>query len=215
MRLIHQQHVCDGRTFSGKVRKLKQRRRASASRLRPPGDPSVPPEGPHIAPPSSAVITTSSAGASQHPQTQQCADEMQSETSSNQQARHAQHAKHAQQHSNNEQQAMHQMPLLVQQPGFAAEKKKWGQQLQAQRSDGTCAQPQVLGQLPEQLHQQPSVTKASRRRRPTADAAGLACFGMGVQEEQGRMTQSGLLHQPSVMAPTPAPEMFEVCTVVD
>ena len=84
------------------------------------------------------------------------------------------------------------------------------QQLHAQLLHDKYAQPQLLGQLPQQLQQQPPMTKAGRRQRPTADAAGLACFGTGVQEEQGRMSQSGPLCQPSAVAPAPVPELFEV-----
>ena len=199
--------ACDGRTFSGKVRKLKQHRRASASRLCPPGNPSIPPESTPEAPPSNAVIMGPTAATSQHPQQQQHADEMQPEASSVQQARHAQQA---QQGSNFEQQATQQLPLLVQQPGFGAERMKLEQQLQQQLLKDRCAQAQHLGQLHEKLHQQPPAMKAGRRQRPTADAAGLACVGMSVQEEQGRMTQSGPF-QPSAMAPAPVPELFQVC----
>ena len=204
-----------GRTFSGKVRKLKQHRRASASRLRPPENPPNPSEGPLDTPPSNAVITAPSAATSQHSQQQHHADEMQSQASSAQQARHAQRAQQAQQRSSFEQQATQQLPLLVQQPGFGTAKKDLEQQLQAQLLDERSAQPQLLGQLPQQLHQGQPMTKAGRRQRPTADAAGLACVGMGVHEEQGRMTQSGPLSQPSAMAPAPVPvpELFEVCTV--
>ena len=213
MQLICQQHVHDGRTFSGKVRKLKQHRRASASRLRPPENPPNPPESPPGAPPSNAVITAPSAAISQHSQQQQHADEMQSQASSAQQAYHAQHAQQAQQRSDIERQVVQQLPLLVQQPGFGAGKKNLEQDLQAQLLEDRFAQSQLLGQLPQQLHQQPPVTKAGRRQRPTADAAGLACIGNGLQEEQGRMTQSGPLYQPSAVAPAPVPELFEVCTL--
>ena len=199
-----------GRTFSGKVRKLKQHRRASASRLRPP-------ESPLDIPPSNAVINAPSAAVSQHCQQQQVAGKKQSQASSGQQACHAQHAQQAQQCSSLEQQATQQLLLLVQQPGFGAEKQDLEQQLQAQLLDDRSAQPQLLGQLPQQLHQGQPMTKVGRRQRPTADAAGLACVGMGVHEEQSRMTQSGPLYQPSAVAPAPVPvpELFEVCTVGD
>ena len=138
-----------------------------------------------------------SAAFSQQAQLQQHADGMQSEASSAQQACHAQHAQQAQQRSNSEQQVVQQLPLLMQQPGSGAGKKKLEQHLQAQ------------------LLEDRSATKAGRRQRPTADAAGLACVGMGVQEEQGRMIQSGPLYQPSAVAPAPVPELFEVGTLGD
>ena len=82
-------------------------------------------------------------------------------------------------------------------------------------------QAQVHRQLPDQLlaqqlQQQLSVVRGSRRHRPTADAAGLMCFGKAVQyTEADRMThsgplQSGLLQEPSGAAAVPIPELFEV-----
>ena len=69
-------------------------------------------------------------------------------------------------------------------------------------------------QLPEQLlSQQQQQVKVHCRRRPTADAAGLALQGRAAQEgsEQARMTQSGPLQQgPSGPALLPVPELFEV-----
>ena len=202
--------VYDCRTFSGKVRKLKQHRRASASRLRPPGAPPSPPGAPYEAPSSSAVIVAPVTAVTERRQQQQHADEMQSQSSTTQQACQAQHAQQAQQHSSFEQQALQQLPLLVQQPGFDEAEKKLEQQRQL--LDDRNVPPQLVGQVPLQLQQQPTMTRVGRRQRPTADAAGLACFGMGVQEAPSRMTQSGLLH-PSAVAPAPFPELFEVSFV--
>ena len=146
----------------------------------------------------------------------QHADALQSNSS------HAQQAQPAQQPLNFQQQAMQQAPLLMQQPGFDS-CEKLEQKLQGQAGnqvwpqDDKYVQAQVQSQLPQQLQdQQPSARCRGPRRRPTADAAGLACFGKGVQEEQqGRMTQSGqlqtgVLQQPPAMGPAPVPELFEV-----
>lgn len=201
----------DGRTFSGKVRKLKQHRRASASRLRPAETPPHPPEAPLEAPTSHAVVPAPTPAVTQHTQQQQQQHADRVQASNAQQACHPQRAQQAQQRSNLAQPAMQQLPLLMQPPGFGSE-RMLEQQLQTQLLHDRSAQPQLLGQLPQQLHQQPPVTKVGRRQRPTADAAGLACFGTGVQEEQSRMSQSGPLCQPSAVAPAPVPELFEVRT---
>ena len=250
----------DDRTFSGKVRKLKQHRRASASRLRPAG---TPPSPPGAAPPSSLGASPSSPVASlsyatAHP----------SVAEHHQQGQHAAaqagSAQHAQQHSNFQERGVQQLPLLVEQPGFGTqerheqhmqahllshssqqsehkkldhllgnptqqiEQQKLQKQLPAQRlshrtpQDATNARPRLLGQilghlpaqllsqLPGQQQQQQSMTRVGRRPRATADAAGLACIGLGKQEEQSRMTQSGPLHPPSATVPAAVPELFEV-----
>lgn len=194
------------RTFSGKVRKLKQHRRASASRLRPPG-----------APPSTAVAPAAGVVDESQPQ-QPHADGLQSNSGPFQLAQ-AQQAQHTQQALNLRQHAAQQQPLLMQSPGFSSA-EKLRQQVQGQflqeviPRDDKQLKPQLLQQLPEQLHeQQPPMRRDGRRQRPSADAGEIACFGKAVQDEQGRMTQSGplqsgVLHQPSAVSHVP--ELFEV-----
>ena len=224
--------VLAGRTFSGKVRKLKQHRRASASRLRPP-EPSASHPGVGVPAPGQTD--------------QQPVDSNRLLPGVVQPSQHAQHAQQAQQQLRFESQHAQQVAVVSQHPGFGMHQQ--AQQQQAARMpcshqgqvavlrqhfegayqrqqlhhEGTDMQrqAQLPRQLPEQLQeqqlqQQPSVMRLNRRHRPTADAAGLACFGKGVQgSEEGRMTQSGplqtgQLQQPSEAAPAALPELFEV-----
>ena len=230
--------ISTARTFSGKVRKLKQHRRASASRLRPPD------------PPPSAPMVRATPG---HTEPQQ-AESSQHTPGHAQQDVQAQHAKHAQQMSRIMPEQLQQQPgfenvhahhmPVVQHPGFDLHQQSQ-QQLQGQVAkmpyqqahfeqgyskhmpqsqtfqQDTQLQAQVHRQLPDQLpaqqlQQQQPVERGSRRHRPTADAAGLTCFGRAVQDtETGRMTQSGplqsgLLQEPSGAAAIPVPELFEV-----
>ena len=226
------------RTFSGKVRKLKQHRRASASRLRPSD------------PPPSAPMVRATPGQTEPQQ----AESSQHTPGHAQQDVPAQHAKHAQQmprmmpeqlqqQPGFENMHAHHMPI-VQHPGFdlhqQSQQQLQGQvaempyqrghferghkhMLQSQNSQQDMQfQAQVHRRLPDQfpaqqLQQQLSVVRGSRRHRPAADAAaGLACFGKAVQDtEAGRMTQSGplqsgLLQDPSGAAAVPVPELLEV-----
>ena len=225
------------RTFSGKVRKLKQHRRASASRLRPDANP---PANPKLDPPTAVDPTVQAVSLPIHASPRQPAI---AQPDSNQ----AQHAQHGMQN-----QAMQQETLTVQHPGFDLSSQSAQQpsgqnqdltlqspghnmltqqaQLQKQRQQENQAgvhqqsdleqQPvqlhqQARDQLPQQLPQQQLTTarRSGRRRRPTADAAGLACLGRAVQEggEEARMTRSGPLRQePSGLALLPVPELFEV-----
>ena len=226
------------RTFSGKVRKLKQHRRASASRLRPPD------------PPPSAPMVRATPGQTE-PQQAESTQHTPGHAQQDVQAQHAKHAQHMprmmseqiQQQPGFENLHAHHMPV-VQHPGFDLHQQSQ-QQLQGQVAEmpnqrghfergyakhilqsqnsqqDMQLQAQVHRQLPDQLpaqqlQQQLSVVRGSRRHRPTADAAGLTCFGKAVQDtEAGRMTQSGplqsrLLQEPSGAAAVPVPELFEV-----
>ena len=215
------------------MRKLKQHRRASASRLRPPDAPPsnapITPTAVDLAQPSSSRQTQEAASVTsiaQQGQLQPPADKRKSAQQAQQaqqqskmtQAQQAQHAPAVTQHG---QQVMQPVPLLMQQPGFEA-REKLAQHMpavtQASPQNDRHVQPQVLNQLPQTLLEQVlSARREGRRQRPTADAAGLACFGKGVQDEQGRMTQSGPLQpgllqeaSPVIPMPMPVPELFEV-----
>lgn len=224
------------RTFSGKVRKLKQHRRASASRLRPPD------------PPPSSPMVRATPGQTEPQQ----AESTQHTPGHAQQDVHAQHAQQMsrmmpeqlQQQPGLDNPHAHHTPVVVQRPGFDLHQQSQ-QQLQGQFAEmpyqreqleqgysrhmpqsQKCQQDmqlqaQVRRQLPDQmpaqqLQQQSSVVRGSRRHRPAVDAAGLACFGRAVQDtEAGRMPQSGplqsgLLQEPSGAAAGPVPDVFEV-----
>ncbi len=231
--------ISTDRTFSGKVRKLKQHRRASASRLRPPD------------PPPSAPMVRATPGQTE-PQQAESSQHTPGHAQQDVQAQHAQQLsrmmpEQLQQQPGFEHLHAHHMPV-VQHPGFdlhqLSQQQLQGQvaevpyqqrhfeqgyskhMLQSQSSQqDTQLQAQVHRQLPDQLpaqqlQQQLSVVRVSRRHRSTADAAaGLACFGKAVQgSEAGRMTQSGplqagLLQEPSGAAAVPVPELFEVAVL--
>ncbi|DBA98608.1 TPA: hypothetical protein ACH3X1_014400 [Trebouxia sp. C0004] len=226
------------RTFSGKVRKLKQHRRASASRLRPP-DP----------PPSSSMVRATPAQT--EPQQAESTLHMPGHAQQDVQAQHAKHAQQTsrimpeqlQQQPGFENPHAHHMPAVVQHPGFdlhqQTQQQRQGQVVempcqlqpfepgyskhipQSQNcQQGMQLQAQVHRQLPDQLpaqqlQQQSSIVRGSCRQRPTEDAAWLTCFGKAVPDtEAGRMTQSGplqsgLLQEPSGAAAFPVPELFE------
>ncbi|KAA6416653.1 MAG: hypothetical protein FRX49_13371 [Trebouxia sp. A1-2] len=232
----HGGHVTEAMGTDDMPRKLKQHRRASASRLRPSD------------PPPSAPMVRATPGQAELQQ----AESTLHVPGHAQQDVQAQHAKHAQQISRIMPEQLQQQPgfenlhahhmPVVQHPGFDLHQQSQ-QQLQGQvaempyqtghfdrgypehmlRSQNSQQdmqlQAQVHRRLPDQLpaqqlQQQPSVGRGSRRHRPTADAAGLTCFGKAVQDtEAGRMSQSGplqsgLLDEPSEAA-VPVPELFE------